>query len=63
MSTRRGSDTSTRRRIYLLRHAEVAYFDEAGRPLVPDDVPLTRPAAARPGRPPRPWPGCASTGS
>jgi broad specificity phosphatase PhoE len=41
MSTRRGSDTSTRRRIYLLRHAEVAYFDEAGRPLVPDDVPLT----------------------
>jgi broad specificity phosphatase PhoE len=30
-----------RRRIYLLRHAEVAYFDEAGRPLPPDDVPLT----------------------
>ena len=30
-----------RRRIYLLRHAEVAYFDAAGRPLPPDDVPLT----------------------
>jgi broad specificity phosphatase PhoE len=30
-----------RRRIYLLRHAEVAYFDQAGRPLPPDDVPLT----------------------
>jgi broad specificity phosphatase PhoE len=41
MSTRRAGDLSTRRRIYLLRHAEVAYFDEAGRPLPPDDVPLT----------------------
>jgi hypothetical protein len=30
-----------RRRIYLLRHAEVAYFDQAGRPLPPDEVPLT----------------------
>ena len=30
-----------RRRIYLLRHAEVAYFDAHGRPLPPDDVPLT----------------------
>jgi broad specificity phosphatase PhoE len=30
-----------RRRIYLLRHAEVAYFDEDGQPLPPDDVPLT----------------------
>jgi broad specificity phosphatase PhoE len=41
MSTRRQGDLSTRRRIYLLRHAEVAYFDQAGRPVVPDDVPLT----------------------
>jgi broad specificity phosphatase PhoE len=24
-----------------MRHAEVAYFDEGGRPLAPDDVPLT----------------------
>jgi probable phosphoglycerate mutase len=32
---------STRRRIYLLRHAEVAYFDEHGQPVEPDEVPLT----------------------
>ena len=32
---------STRRRIYLLRHAEVAYFDEHGQPVAPDEVPLT----------------------
>jgi broad specificity phosphatase PhoE len=30
-----------RRRIYLMRHAAVAYF-ENGRPLRPDDVPLTQ---------------------
>jgi broad specificity phosphatase PhoE len=30
-----------RRRIYLLRHAEVDYFDERGRPFHPDGVPLT----------------------
>jgi broad specificity phosphatase PhoE len=30
----------TRRRIYLMRHGRVAYFDE-GRPLKPEDVPLT----------------------
>ena len=30
----------TRRRIYLMRHAAVAYFDN-GRPLRPDEVPLT----------------------
>jgi broad specificity phosphatase PhoE len=41
MSTRRGGDLSTRRRIYLLRHAEVAYFDQDGRPVAPDEVPLT----------------------
>jgi broad specificity phosphatase PhoE len=29
-----------RRRIYLMRHGRVAYFDQ-GRPLPPDDVPLT----------------------
>jgi broad specificity phosphatase PhoE len=32
---------STRRRIYLLRHAEVAYFDADGQPVAPDEVPLT----------------------
>lgn len=41
MSIRGGRALSTRRRIYLLRHAEVAYFDEQGQPLLPDEVPLT----------------------
>lgn len=40
MSTKGGA-LSTRRRIYLLRHAEVAYFDEDGQPVAPDEVPLT----------------------
>ena len=30
-----------RRRLYLMRHAEVAYFDEDGRPFDPVNVPLT----------------------
>lgn len=30
-----------RRRLYLMRHGAVAYFDPDGRPLPPDDVPLT----------------------
>ena len=30
-----------RRRLYLMRHAEVAYVDEAGRPVHPEAVPLT----------------------
>ncbi len=30
-----------RRRIYLMRHGAVAYFDADGRPVAPDDVPLT----------------------
>jgi probable phosphoglycerate mutase len=30
-----------RRRIYLMRHGAVAYFDARGRPVAPDDVPLT----------------------
>jgi broad specificity phosphatase PhoE len=29
-----------RRRIYLMRHGDVSYFDAAGRPLRPDTVPL-----------------------
>lgn len=32
---------SSRRRIYLLRHADVCYFDEQGKPFPPDTVPLT----------------------
>jgi broad specificity phosphatase PhoE len=30
-----------RRRVYLVRHGEVAYYDEHGRPVAPDDVPIT----------------------
>jgi probable phosphoglycerate mutase len=30
----------TRRRIYLLRHGDVSYFDDQGRPFRPDTVPL-----------------------
>lgn len=41
MSVRGGRALSTRRRIYLLRHAEVAYFDRQGQPVLPDEVPLT----------------------
>ncbi len=33
-------DASGRRRIYLMRHGSVCYFDEEGRPFSPDDVPL-----------------------
>jgi len=32
----------TRRRLYLMRHADVAYFDDSGQPVRPDDVELTR---------------------
>ncbi len=35
------STSPARRRIYLMRHGAVAYFDEAGRPVPPDTVPLT----------------------
>jgi|SRR5581483_10618339 len=30
-----------RRRIYLMRHGNVSYFDDAGRPVPPNTVPLT----------------------
>jgi broad specificity phosphatase PhoE len=40
---------SERRRLYLLRHGEVAYFDEEGRPHPPDEVGLT-PAGERQAR-------------
>ena len=30
-----------RRRIYLMRHGDVAYFDLRGKPVPPDEVPLT----------------------
>ena len=31
----------SRRRLYLMRHADVAYFDADGKPMLPQDVPLT----------------------
>lgn len=37
----------SRRRIYLMRHADVAYFDETGRPVRPDTVPLTEKGQAQ----------------
>src|SRR5262245_49483102 len=33
-------DGSTRRRIYLMRHGEVSYFDDQGKPFRPNTVPL-----------------------
>lgn len=33
--------TSGRRRVYLMRHGEVSYFDAEGRPIAPDLVELT----------------------
>lgn len=33
-------NAAKRRRIYLMRHGSVTYFDEDGRPYPPDDVPL-----------------------
>jgi broad specificity phosphatase PhoE len=36
-----------RRRIYLMRHGAVAYFDDAGRPVPPDAVPLTEEGRAQ----------------
>lgn len=33
-------NSAKRRRVYLMRHGSVTYFDEDGRPYPPDDVPL-----------------------
>jgi broad specificity phosphatase PhoE len=40
----------TRRRVYLMRHGDVAYFDRRGRPLPPDGVPLTGTGRRQAGR-------------
>jgi broad specificity phosphatase PhoE len=32
--------TAARRRIYLMRHGAVTYFDASGRPVLPEEVPL-----------------------
>jgi broad specificity phosphatase PhoE len=39
--------TAVRRRVYLMRHGDVAYFDADGRPVPPDDVPLTEAGRAQ----------------
>ena len=38
---------AVRRRIYLMRHGAVAYFDGSGRPVPPDTVPLTEEGRAQ----------------
>jgi probable phosphoglycerate mutase len=37
-----GKSNRTRRRIYLLRHGDVSYFDQQGKPFRPATVPLNR---------------------
>jgi broad specificity phosphatase PhoE len=39
--------TAVRRRVYLMRHGDVAYFDADGQPVPPDDVPLTEAGRAQ----------------
>jgi hypothetical protein len=55
--------TNARRRIFLMRHGSVTYFDDAGKPFLPEQVPLNETAAPRPMPParPSPPPACAST--
>lgn len=38
-----------RRRIYLMRHGSVTYFDAAGKPFLPEQVPLTEEGRAQAG--------------
>lgn len=42
-----GAGQACRKRIYLMRHAAVAYFDGEGRPLDPRSVPLTEEGRAQ----------------
>lgn len=39
--------TAKRRRIYLMRHGNVTYFDDAGRPYLPEAVPLNEQGRAQ----------------
>lgn len=39
--------TAKRRRIYLMRHGNVTYFDEAGKPYLPEAVPLNEQGRAQ----------------
>lgn len=40
-------NTVKRRRIYLMRHGNVTYFDEAGKPILPEAVPLNEQGRAQ----------------
>jgi len=51
----------SRRRIYLLRHAQVAYVDEHRRPFRPDDVSLTPEGREQAGRRRKRWRTSSST--
>jgi broad specificity phosphatase PhoE len=39
--------TTSRRRIFLMRHGSVTYFDEAGKPYLPETVPLNEAGRAQ----------------
>jgi len=39
--------TAKRRRIYLMRHGNVTYFDDAGKPYLPEAVPLNEQGRAQ----------------
>ncbi|MFC3457483.1 histidine phosphatase family protein [Massilia haematophila] len=39
--------TNTRRRIFLMRHGSVTYFDAAGKPVLPEQVPLNEEGRAQ----------------
>ena len=41
------SPTSQRRRIFLMRHGSVTYFDAAGKPFLPETVPLNEQGCAQ----------------
>jgi broad specificity phosphatase PhoE len=39
--------TTTRRRVFLMRHGSVTYFDESGKPFLPESVPLNEQGRAQ----------------